>query len=521
MLQALLATVILGLGGPQLGSPAPDVALTTLQGKRVAVADYRGKTLVVNVWATWCPPCREETADLIATAKRLTAHGDVAFLGVDSTEAAPIVRAFVASKNVPYQQAIDDEQRFVRAYDVRAFPTTLVIGPDGLLRARFVDKIDPKTLVSLVDAARAGANGVVTSDAQRKIDALLDPAHFTLRGDAATIRAEAKRALKAIDDVDQIDGVTDDSRTEAEKNALREAVAEALAPVASGDADTVLLARLRADTAAAQERWDEAIEAYRRGLAVAPEDVDLLGGLAEAYRAKHDYGDAADVDTQIAKLAPSVDAFIELGDVAARAGRFHDASVAFDQAIGIGRAGVQARPHDAKAIRKLAAAYLYQGRMYARAGDTARARDAFANVTAWTLKLPKNDERYAMYLEEAQEATVALDTAGGARRTTLSLTPWTGPDLPGSIASTFKYRLVVAGAPGKTVALSAAGLPQRWIASFCSDRVCAPFRTSIAIPESGVKVVELQVIPYSQVHAPPTIRVLGDGANAAVRLPHG
>lgn len=519
MLHTLLAAAALALAGPQIGAPAPDFALTTLEGKHVALADYRGKTLVVNVWATWCPPCREETADLIASAKQLAAKGDVAFLGVDSTEAAPIVRAFVASKDVPYQQAIDGDRSFAQAYDVRAIPTTLVIGPDGVLRARYLDKIDAKTLAALVDSARAGSNGVVTSEAQRKIDALLDPAHFTLTGDPATIRSEAKRALAAIDDAGQIDGVTDSARTETEKNALRDAVVAALAPVAAGDGDTVLLARFQGDAAAAREQWDDAIAAYRRGLAVAPENTDLLGGLAEAYRQKRDYATAADVDTQIAKLAPSVDAYIDLGDVAGRAGRFHDGAVAFAQAIGIGRAAVNANPGDAKAIRKLAAAYLYQGRMYARQGDTAKARAAFAHVSEWTLKLPKNDERYAMYLEEAQEASVALDTAPGATRTTLSLAPWTGADLPGSISSTLKYRLVVAGTPGKTIALSAAGLPQHWIASFCTDRVCAPFRTTVSIPESGVKVVEFQVIPTSRSSAQPTIRVLGDGANASVRLP--
>lgn len=519
MLHALVAAAALALTGPQIGAPAPDFQLSTLEGKRVALADYRGKTLIVNVWATWCPPCRQETTDLIASAKRLGAKGDVAFLGVDSTEAAPIVRAFVASKGVPYPQAIDSDQEFAHTYDVRAFPTTLVIGPDGALRARYVDVIDPPTLTAFVDDARAGRNGVVASAAQKKIDALLDPARFALHGDPTAIRGRAKDALKAMDQADQVDGPTDYARTQAEKNTLRDAVIAALTSLAASDADTAMLAQLQGDAAAAREQWDEAIAAYRRGLAVAPENTALLGGLAETYRQKRDYATAADLDTQIAKLAPSVDAYIELGDVAGRARRFNDGAIAFAQAIGLAKANVAAKPGDAKAIRKLAAAYLYQGRMYARQGNARKARTSFGNVSAWTLKLPKNDERYAMYLEEAQEATVALDAAPGASRTTLSLAPWTGPDLPGSIASTLKYRLVVAGAPGKTVVLSARGLPQHWVASFCTDRVCAPFRTTVALPESGVKVVEFQVIPTSRVSAPATVRVDGDGANASVHLP--
>ncbi len=123
-----------------------------------------------------------------------------------------------------------------------------------------------------------------------------------------------------------------------------------------------------------------------------------------------------------------------------------------------------------------------------------------------------------MYLEEAQEATVALDAAHPGGKTALSLAPWTGPDLPGSVSSTYKYRLVVAGTPGKVVALTAGGLPKRWIASFCSDRQCAPFRTTVALPSSGVKVIEFQVIPEAPAASPPTVRVAGDGTSAAVRI---
>ena len=221
---------------------------------------------------------------------------------------------------------------------------------------------------------------------------------------------------------------------------------------------------------------------------------------------------------KLAQANPSVDAFVSLGVSAGDAKRFNDGAVAFAQAIGRARAAVDAKPHDAKAIRKLAWAYLYEGRMFVKAGANDKARKAFAQTAAWTAKLPKTDSRYAMYLEEAQEATVALDAAHPQGKTALSLAPWTGPDLPGSVSSTFKYRLVVAGTPGKTVALNATGLPKRWIASFCTDRQCAPFRTTVALPSSGVKVIEFQVIPQSAAHQPPTVRVDGDGATASVRV---
>ncbi len=70
-----------------VGQPAPAFALTTVDGKTVRLDDYRGKTLVINVWGSWCPPCRLETPDLVAEARGDAAHR-VAFLGVDTTETA-------------------------------------------------------------------------------------------------------------------------------------------------------------------------------------------------------------------------------------------------------------------------------------------------------------------------------------------------------------------------------------------------------------------------------------------------
>jgi peroxiredoxin len=518
MLHAILAATALSLTGPQVGAPAPDFHLTTLEGRQVSLGDYRGKTLVINTWATWCPPCREETPDLISSAKRLAARNDVAFLGVDSTEAAPIVQAFVASKQLPYPQAIDGDKTFANAYDIRAFPTTYVIDGAGIVRARYVGNITPQILAGFVGDARAGRNGVLATAAQKKADAFLDPAKFTFTGDAAAVGATVKKALAAIDDAENVDGETDYLRIVAEENVLRDAAAAAFAPLAATPQDRALLARVQGDAAAAREEWPAALAAYARALDIVPDDVDALGGYAQALHETGDEGRAADEYGKLVLFDPTVDNYVSLGVTDGDAKRYDDGAVAFAQAIGRARAAVIAKPADAKAIRKLAWAYLYEGRLFVKAGATAKARAAFAQTAAWAAKLPKKDARYAMYLEEAQEATVALDSVQPEGKTALSLAPWTGPDLPGSVASTYKYRLVVAGTPGKSVALAASGLPKRWIASFCSDRECAPFRTTIALPASGVKVIEFQVIPQSPSATAPTVRVDGDGASASVRV---
>jgi hypothetical protein len=116
-----------------------------------------------------------------------------------------------------------------------------------------------------------------------------------------------------------------------------------------------------------------------------------------------------------------------------------------------------------------------------------------------------------MYLEEAQEATVALGlSAPASDGPAVSLAPWTGAELPGSVPNTIKYRLVVAGVAGHNVNLTAADVPKGWVASFCTDKICAPFKVSVAIPDSGVKVVEFQLVPPQAKSAAPRVRVIGN-----------
>ena len=109
-----------------------------------------------------------------------------------------------------------------------------------------------------------------------------------------------------------------------------------------------------------------------------------------------------------------------------------------------------------------------------------------------------------MYLEEAQEGSIATGITG--RATALSLAEWTGADLPGSIASTLKYRLAISAAPSSQVTLRASGLPKGWVASFCSDRLCRPFTATLQVPAVGVKIVEFQIVPGSA-PAPASVRI--------------
>lgn len=509
--------------GPLVGQPAPAFSLRTLDGKTATLDSYKGKTLVINAWATWCPPCREEMPAFISAAPRL-AKGDVAVLGVDTTEAAPIVRAYAAAKGVTYPLAVATDDAFAKAYDVQYFPTTFVIDPQGVLRARYIDVLTQPQLTDFVKDAKAGRNVAISSALQQKIDATLTDNSIVFGDDAAGVESNAKKVIAAIakaeDYLDASDAGKENAidfvRTRAEEATLRDKAIAALVNVGTSASDKTLLTRLRADASIDREDWREAAQAYEAVLAIAPQDRDALSGLARASIEQGDNDAAIDALTKLVALDPAdIGAYVELAHAQTKANKQDDANATFVKAIAAAERTLAADPHKPRNVRMLAYAHLYSGRNAAASGDRARARADFDQTSRLAAELPANDERHDMYLEEAQEAIVALGLSA-QDGLSVSLAPWTGPDLPGSLASTYKYRLAVAGDAGRNVSLVASDVPKHWVASFCTDSVCAPFRTSFALPASGVKLVEFQLVPPGKSGATPKVRVHGsDGKSEA------
>ena len=509
--------------GPQVGSAAPAFTLRTLEGKTVTLDSFKGKTLVINAWATWCPPCREEMPALISAAARL-AKGDVAVLGVDTTEAAPIVRAYAAARSVTYPLAVATDDAFAKAYDVQYFPTTFIVDPQGVLRARYVDVLTQPQLTAFVKEAKAGRNVAISSALQQKIDAALSDSSIVFGDDATAVESNAKKAVAAIAKVEGYldasdagkDNAIDFVRTRAEEGALRDRAIAALVNVGTSTTDKTLLTRLRADAAVDREDWREAGQAYAAVLAIAPQDGNALAGLARASSRLGDNDAAIDALTKLVALDPTeIGNYVELAHAQTKAGKQDDANATFVKAIAAAERALAADPHKARNVRMLAYAHLYSGRNAAANGDRTAARADFDQTSRLATALPANDVRHDMYLEEAQEAIVALGLSA-QKGLSVSLAPWTGPDLPGSLASTYKYRLAVAGDAGRNVSLVASDVPKHWIASFCSDSTCAPFRTSFALPASGIKLVEFQLVPPGKAGATPKVRVNGsDGKSEA------
>jgi len=151
----MLVLALLGYGltthaSLQVGSPAPEMGLTALDGRSMSLADQRGQVVVINFFASWCPPCREEAADVQQTWSDYQ-HRGVKFYGIAYKDAASPAQAFLAEFGVTYPSAIDPGSRVARAYGITGVPETFVIDQQGQLVRHFPGPVTREQLSQELD----------------------------------------------------------------------------------------------------------------------------------------------------------------------------------------------------------------------------------------------------------------------------------------------------------------------------------------------------------------------------------
>ena len=122
---------------PQEGQPAPDFTLRTLDGGEVRLHELRGKVVVLNFWATWCGPCRDEMP-LFEQAMAERGPDGLLIVAINVQESEDQVRPFVQRLGLTYPIGMDRNGGLARRYRVRSYPTTYFIGRNGTVEGRRV-----------------------------------------------------------------------------------------------------------------------------------------------------------------------------------------------------------------------------------------------------------------------------------------------------------------------------------------------------------------------------------------------
>lgn len=134
LLTALIASLLLvSATADELRGPAPDFSLQSMDGGMVKLSDLRGQVVMVNFWATWCGPCRQEMPHLEALYQR---YGDLGFtlLGVNVEEDSSGADEFLAETPVSFPILFDPENHVSELYDVVAMPSTVLVDRSGNMR---------------------------------------------------------------------------------------------------------------------------------------------------------------------------------------------------------------------------------------------------------------------------------------------------------------------------------------------------------------------------------------------------
>lgn len=504
---------------PAIGALAPDFALKTSSGQTLRLSDLRGHVVVVNFFATWCPPCRRETPDLVAAEHKYARQG-VIFLGVDDREKPNLVDVWAKSKGVRFPLVMDGDGAVEEHYDVRAIPTTYVLDPSGVIRYRQLDQLETATLTGALDAVVAGRPIPETKVAQNfdatATDGLAAVRSALAAGKPGDAIAAGKAAGGKLSDLQSGDGSSsiDYFKATQESDALALAMADAYAARAQTEtgsarsADLAQEALQRGQVAEDREQFADAYASYANAVTLDPSTAsDAYNGayLAAVEMKQHDK--AVEAGKALTAAVPDdPESWLLLTSASLSIKDYPAALDAAGHALALASAAYAKKPTDKHASYELGRVWLKMGRAELAAGDTAAASAVLRNAPAVapnTLVAEQASEQYAAL----EPAAIAMTVSGAASATAAATSPaklWVLVHNPSALS--------------RTVNLAANGLPNHWLLSFCYAKVCQPYKSTINLAGGGSLRVELLVVPLAQAGGEWSMHLDADGSTAHVKI---
>ena len=119
---------------PQTGFLAPDFELKTIEGKSIKLSDLHGQPVLINLWATWCPPCRAEMQTLETVYNDYKDQGFIILaVNMTSQDDSQAIIPFVEEQGITYPILLDDKGEIAQAYQMKSLPSSYFIGRDGIV----------------------------------------------------------------------------------------------------------------------------------------------------------------------------------------------------------------------------------------------------------------------------------------------------------------------------------------------------------------------------------------------------
>ena len=143
----------------QVGFPAPNFTFPDLNGQQVSLSDHRGKVVLVNIWATWCPPCRQEMPSMQKLYERFKGENfEILAVSIDST-GREAVAPFMRTMNLTFPALLDPRENIRPLYGVTGVPESFIIDKDGIVVEKIIGPIDwatPKVFLFFQDLTKKG-----------------------------------------------------------------------------------------------------------------------------------------------------------------------------------------------------------------------------------------------------------------------------------------------------------------------------------------------------------------------------
>jgi len=130
----------------RVGEPAPDFQLENLDGQSISLSDFRGKTVLLNFWTTWCPPCVSEMPYLQQVYEEWSEKG-LAVLAINIGENPTEVKGFLQAHNLSLPVLLDTKENAARKYNITGIPTSFFIDSDGIIRVKIIGAFPSKEVI--------------------------------------------------------------------------------------------------------------------------------------------------------------------------------------------------------------------------------------------------------------------------------------------------------------------------------------------------------------------------------------